>query len=163
MIFVTAGATTYPFDRLIKKMDEISATSDEKIVMQIGVTTYEPKNTEWFRFETEERMNYLYDTCSLIVCHGGAGTMLNAFSRGKMLVMVPRKKKFNEAVDDHQMDLTKKVADAGKGLWVDDIDDLPGVLEKARNVLPASSRADSSLETYLSNLFERMSEKKSKK
>ena len=47
MIFVTVS--TGPFDRLIKSVDMLAPSLNEEVVMQIGGTTYEPKNYRYFR------------------------------------------------------------------------------------------------------------------
>ena len=49
MIFVTVGTHEQPFDRLLKKIDELKKNGiiQEKVIMQTGFSTYEPKYCEW--------------------------------------------------------------------------------------------------------------------
>jgi UDP-N-acetylglucosamine transferase subunit ALG13 len=125
--------------------------------MQIGSSTYEPKHAEWFRFESEEVIEKLYDDCSVIVCHGGAGTILNGLSRGRPLVIVPRREKFGEVTNDHQLLITEKVVAMGKGISVDDVDTIPEALMAARDISAMPVSADVSLVSYLSKRFESIS------
>ena len=45
MIFVTVGTHEQPFNRLIRKIDELKRDGiiKEEVIMQIGYSTYEPK------------------------------------------------------------------------------------------------------------------------
>jgi len=110
MIFVTVGTLrTYGFERLIKKMDEIAGTIDEKVIMQIGCTEYEPQNAQYFRFMLKEDMNKIYNDSNLIVCHSGIGSILTVLQFEKPFVLVPRMKKYNEHIDDHQLEISKEL------------------------------------------------------
>ncbi|GAI84773.1 unnamed protein product, partial [marine sediment metagenome] len=62
MIFVTVGTHTQSFNRLLKEIDRLAASKKlrGKIVAQIGHSSYEPKNIEWFRFTTFEKLNKFY-------------------------------------------------------------------------------------------------------
>ena len=46
MIFVTVGTHEQPFDRLVKKMDDLVAEGviREPVMIQTGYSTYEPKH-----------------------------------------------------------------------------------------------------------------------
>ena len=49
MIFVTGGTHEQPFNRLIKKVDELKRDGiiREEVVMQTGFSTYEPEYCQW--------------------------------------------------------------------------------------------------------------------
>lgn len=98
LIFVTIGTGEgqYGFPRLIKEMDRIAAKIDEKVVMQIGLTEYVPKNTEYFRFALRKDIEKLCQEARIIVCHDGAGSIMTAFQFNKPVVVVPRMSKSAE-------------------------------------------------------------------
>ena len=129
MIFVTVSG--FQFDRLIEKIDAIAKNMNEKIVMQIGNTRYEPKNTEWFRFESSERIEELYKKSRMIITHGGAGSIIKSLSYGKVPIVVPRYKKFGEHINDHQLDLTKFLDDHGYIVAVYDVSNLESKIRNA--------------------------------
>lgn len=135
MIFVTVGTHTQSFNRLLKEVDKLKAVKKikERTVAQIGHSTYEPKKIQWFRFTTFEKLNKLYRNSRIIISHGGAGSILNGLSNRKPVIVVPRLKKFNEHVNDHQLDLVKELDKNGKIIAVYDIEDLQNALLKARN------------------------------
>jgi len=134
MIFVTVGTHTQSFNRLLRQVDTLVGEGEisEKVVGQIGNSTYEPRNFRWFRFTSFEELNRLYDGADVLVTHGGAGSILNGLGRGKPVVAVPRLKKHGEHVNDHQMDLVKFLAGKGKLIAVYDVNDLAKAIKSAR-------------------------------
>ncbi len=111
MIFVTIGSAVegIEFTRLIKEMDEIAGMIDEEVVMQIGTVPYEPKNAKYFRYTSyQENLSY-FQKASLVIGHGGTGTILNALRFQVPIVVVPRRHDYGEHVDDHQVDLAQRL------------------------------------------------------
>jgi UDP-N-acetylglucosamine transferase subunit ALG13 len=128
MIFVTVGMHSQGFDRLIKKMDEIAGKIDEEVVMQIGSAKYKPKNAKYFDFKDSQKIQELSHRARLVVCHGGAGTIIVALEQGVPVIAVPRLKRYYEVIDDHQLELVNALAKDGKIMVVYDIDKLERVL-----------------------------------
>lgn len=126
MIFITVGTHTQSFNRLLKEVDRLAGEKKikEKMIAQIGRSSYEPKHIEWFRFTDFKTLNNLYKNTNLIVAHGGAGSILNGLSNNKPVIAVPRLKKYNEHVNDHQMDLVKQLEKSKKIVAVYDISKL---------------------------------------
>jgi beta-1,4-N-acetylglucosaminyltransferase len=109
MIFVTVGTHSIGFERLVKKMDEIANKTEHKVVIQTGTTNYEPKNAEWFKFRDYEDIINIIKSSDIIICHGGAGTLLDILNLNKPIIVVPRRKKFNEVHDDHEIELAESL------------------------------------------------------
>lgn len=109
MIFVTVGTHDQGFERLVKKMDEIAGQIDEKVVIQVGYTDYEPVNAEWFRFVEYAEILRIIKKSNIVVCHGGAGIILDVLSNEKTAIVVPRLKNFNEVFDNHEFELAECV------------------------------------------------------
>lgn len=128
LIFVITGMGWAQFDRLVKKMDEIAGMIDEEVVMQIGKTEYKPKNAKYFDFIDSEQVTELTNKARIIVCHGGAGTLISALEQGKRVIAVPRLKRYNETLDDHQKELIEVLANAGKVIAVYDVENLMDAL-----------------------------------
>ena len=124
MIFVTVGTHYLGFERLIKKIDEIAIRTDEEIVAQIGFTSYKPKNVKYYAFIKEDEIFDYYKKSRIVVTHSGAGTLLNLLPYKKAIVVVPRLKKYNECIDDHQLELTKVIKNKGLATVVYNIEDL---------------------------------------
>lgn len=124
MIFVTVG-WQYGFERLITKMDEIASRIDEKVIMQIGSTEYEPKHAQYFRFvESDDQILEYIREARLVVSHAGAGSILTVTSIGKPTIIVPRLRKYSEHIDDHQLELAEAMSKEKQMILIYNINDL---------------------------------------
>jgi beta-1,4-N-acetylglucosaminyltransferase len=154
MIFVTVGTHYQGFERLIKKIDEIAGKIDEEVVAQIGSTKYEPKNMTYFSFmEDEEKFLEIYKKARIIITHAGVGNLFKIHSFQKPVIIVPRLKKFNEHVDDHQLDITEILKNEEEAVVVYDIEDLEDALKKAKKI---SIKENKKLVTFLKNYIKSM-------
>jgi len=99
----------YGFVRLIKKMDEIAGRLDEEVIMQIGTVPYEPQHAKHFNHTSYQESLSYFRNASLVVGHGGAGTILNALRFNVPIVVVPRGQHYGEHFDDHQMELAQRL------------------------------------------------------
>lgn len=110
MIFVTLGSQKFQFDRLLKKIDELidAKVITDKVVAQIGASTYIPQNYEYVNFMDREKFAATMDNCSVVITHGGTGVIIGAVKKGKKVIAVPRLAKYGEHVDDHQLQLLQQ-------------------------------------------------------
>ena len=110
MIFVTVGGGPYyGFDRLIKKMDDIAAKNRFKILMQTGCSAYVPKHSDYFRFDSMEKMLDHYKRADIVVAHASGAPTMYARDFSLPLVLVPRMPGFGEIFDDHQFKTAKRL------------------------------------------------------
>lgn len=151
MILVTVGTHFLPFDRLIKKMDDIAGKIEEEVIMQIGNSSYTPKHANFFHFKELEEMEQLIKEARVVVTHGGAGTILLALAKEKIIICVPRLKEFNEVLVDHQLDLVYNLANEKKIIAVYNLD----LLEKSLNDKPRSLGLNSGRNGKLVNFLKR--------
>ena len=107
MIFVTVGSEL-PFDRLIRAVDEWAGrTGRDDVVAQIGCGAETPKHIDFV--ETLDPASYR-DHCwgaSTIIGHAGMGTILTALEMARPLLVMPRRAKFMETRNDHQVATAK--------------------------------------------------------
>ena len=157
MILVTVGTVPQSFNRLLKTVDELvnKGKIKEKVIMQIGNSTYEPKNVRWFRFTSNKEIDNLNRNARIVITHGGAGNILTALNYGKIIIAIPRLKKFNEHTDNHQLDLVRTLEKHGKIIAVYDIKDLEKAVSKNKNYSifkKTKSRLSKEIENYLQAL-----------
>lgn len=124
MVYVTVGTMFLDFPRLINKMDAIAEKTDEKIIMQVGLGPTYPKHCEYFDFKPREEILQLQREARAIVCHTGIGSVMDALQARRPVIVVPRLKKFNEHLNDHQLDLAQAIERRGWGRVILDMDDL---------------------------------------
>lgn len=111
MIFVTVGTHEQPFNRLIKEADRLVETSviKDDVFIQTGYSTYEPQFCKWSSLISFDKMNELMETSDIIITHGGPATFMSAIANGKKPIVVPRQEKYDEHVNDHQVDFAQQV------------------------------------------------------
>jgi len=137
MIFVTVGTHEQSFERLIDGIDELVATGaiTEEVFIQLGYTISRPDHCQYANFLSYSEMDQKMRVADIIICHGGPATFMRALSLGKRTIVVPRLKKFNEHVNNHQLTFTKRVIDSGYDLeLVTDIAQLGIVLATSKGI-----------------------------
>jgi UDP-N-acetylglucosamine transferase subunit ALG13 len=75
----------------------------------------------------------LMESASLIICHGGC-TQLNAVRLGKIPVVMPRREKYREHVNDHQLQLVRALAAENKIVPAYEPEDLLTSIAEARRL-----------------------------
>jgi UDP-N-acetylglucosamine transferase subunit ALG13 len=156
MIYVTVGSAIggAEFDRLIKKVDDIAPSFKEKFIVQLGASKYIPRNTEWFDYVSYEESLEHFRRARLIIGHSGSGTIINALSFGKPLVVIPRLVRLNENTNDHQLEISKLLEQSQIARVVYDIKDLEFVI---REILEESRDSKKILfSIHKSNLVDKM-------
>lgn len=131
MIFVTIGSM-FPFDRLIRVMDEWAISEGRTdVVAQIGNGSYEPKNMKFGRYLDQSEFAENMKNADLIVAHAGMGSVITAGRTGRPIVLLPRIKEWGEHTTNHQLATANWLRDK-LGIFVADTDaDLPDVIKKA--------------------------------
>ncbi len=108
MIYVTVGNHNQPFDRLIAEIDRLAPELGETVI-QTGCSNYKlvnAKSRSYFPFDEAEKM---VKRAKLVVGHAGIGTIISARKWKTPLIICPRRKKFGEHINDHQMEICKEL------------------------------------------------------
>lgn len=132
MIFITVGTHEQPFNRLVKEVDRLKEQGviEEDVVIQTGFCTYEPKYCQWSKLIPFQDMKKYIEEARIVVTHGGPASFIAPLQIGKIPIVVPRQKQFDEHVNDHQLEFCKAVEERmGNIIVVDEIDDLSDVIE----------------------------------
>ena len=127
MIFVTVGTHEQQFDRLVEYMDSWKADGSitEEVIIQTGYSTYEPKHCRWQKLFPYPEMVELVAQARIVITHGGPSSFIMPLQVGKVPIVVPRQKDFDEHVNDHQLDFCRAVSQRQKNiLLVEDVRDL---------------------------------------
>lgn len=111
MIFVTVGTHEQPFNRLVKKVDDLVAQGNikEKVVIQTGFSTYNATHCEAHKMMSFDEMHQALKDARIVITHGGPSSFIEALQFGKVPIVVPRREEYNEHVNDHQVDFTKLI------------------------------------------------------
>ncbi len=146
MIFVTVGTHEQPFNRLIEYMDKWADEHDEEVIMQTGFSTYEPKHCEWSKLYPYSQIVEFVEKARIVITHGGPSSFIMPLQVGKIPIVVPRKKEFDEHVNDHQVEFSKAVAERqGNIIVVEDIFKLAETIADYDNIcgsMPVSLKSN---------------------
>lgn len=111
MIFVTYGTQPHDFAFLGEVINQI----DEKyqVVAQIGESSNNitRKNTEIYKY-MDNFQNYVLN-CDILITHGGVGSIMDGLKNDKKVIAVSRLADHHEHVDNHQLEITNKLASDG--------------------------------------------------
>lgn len=108
-IFVTLGTIKpYRFDAAV---DALLATGlcNEKTVWQLGASSRTDLPGRTLEQTTAREFEQLCLSSDVVVTHSGVGTILNLLEAGIHPVVLPRRKRRNEHVDDHQLQIAELV------------------------------------------------------
>lgn len=138
LILVTLGTQDKGFERLLVAIDhEINNKKiKDKVIVQAGCTKYESKNMEIFDLIPNDKFEDLITKCDLLITHGGVGSILSGLLHGKVVIAAPRLAKYNEHVNDHQLQIIENLGKKKYILVLKDFTRFDKVLEKAKNFKP---------------------------
>ena len=124
MVNATVGTMFLDFPRLLNKIDSIAGKTDEKFIVQTGMSELTLDHCECFDFKSHDEILELQRQARVVICHGGIGAMLDALKCRVPIVVVPRLKRYKEHMNDHQLDIAKAIERRGWGRMIVDIEDL---------------------------------------
>lgn len=115
MIFVALGTQKFPFNRLLKDIDELIEEKiiTESVFAQTGNSSYVPKNYAWVKFLEPTDFKKRINECETFITHGGVGSIHNGLLLNKKVIVYPRLAIYNEHVDNHQMEIAEKYSELG--------------------------------------------------
>ncbi len=128
MIFVSVGTNEARFDRLLQAVDELGA--HEEVVVQHGPSPVRPRGATCVDYLSFEQMTEHFRRARVVVLHAGVGSVLAALASGVRPVVVPRLKRYGEAVDDHQLGFGLRLHDEGLVELVQDLGRLAEVVAR---------------------------------
>ncbi len=138
MILVLLGTQNNSFQRLLEKIQKCidNGIIKDEVVVQAGCTKYDSDSMKIFDFISQEELDKKIDEASLIITHGGVGTIVNCVKKGKKVIAVPRLKKFGEHVNDHQLQIIESFSKQGFIIGIKDVSELEDALNRIKEFKP---------------------------
>jgi UDP-N-acetylglucosamine transferase subunit ALG13 len=133
LVFVSVGTDFHPFDRVSSWIDgwlEAGGSAAARCFVQTG-TSAVPRLAEHGQYLGHAEMEEMMRAADVVVCHGGPGTIMLAATLGKRPIVVPRRKRYGEHVDDHQLAFTTRIAAEGAIVLAQTEDELRSCLDAA--------------------------------
>ncbi|MEM7422225.1 MAG: glycosyltransferase [Pseudomonadota bacterium] len=141
MIFLTVG-TQMPFDRLVRALDRWAARQlpeTPQIVAQlgdIGAAGYRPDHMDWTSFMDPDVFRQNLERADLIVAHAGMGTIINALTYCKPIMIMPRSAAYGEHRNDHQIATVRQFRSRPNVVVADTEDDFDSAIAEVAGLRP---------------------------
>jgi UDP-N-acetylglucosamine transferase subunit ALG13 len=126
MIFVSVGTHEAPFDRMLRAVYDLEL--DEELVVQHGPSTVRSEHATESEFLPFEDVVSHIREARAVVMHAGVGSVMIALANGKRPIVMARRHEFAEHVDDHQVELARRMEASGLVTYVEDGDGLAAAL-----------------------------------
>ena len=139
MILVTLGTQDKKFYRLLYELERLKEKNiiTEEIVVQAGCSSdFRSKYMKIFDLIPMDDFNKLMKKCSLLITHGGVGSIVDGLKNDKKIIAVARLKKYGEHTNDHQVQIIENFSNMGYILPLYDISKLEKMINKARTFKP---------------------------
>lgn len=120
--FVAVGTHAQPYTRLLEIVrDGIDGgLLPQPVHAQVGPATWKVPGARVARYMGRDELEAAVRAAAVVVCHGGAGIISSALAAGRRPIVIARRAALGEHVDDHQQQLTGKLAQWGLVVAVED-------------------------------------------
>jgi UDP-N-acetylglucosamine transferase subunit ALG13 len=111
-----------PFDRLFLTVDHAVECGmlNSEIFAQIGESKYEPEHYGFQRFIEKSQYDQYFQNAELVIAHAGIGVITQALNSKTPLLVMARKAKLGEHVNDHQVSTARRFEELGHVLSFDE-------------------------------------------
>jgi UDP-N-acetylglucosamine--N-acetylmuramyl-(pentapeptide) pyrophosphoryl-undecaprenol N-acetylglucosamine transferase len=111
--FVAVGTHAQPYTRLLEIVRRAveAGTLPTPVYAQVGPAEWTVPGAEATSYMGRDELEAAVRTAAVVVCHGGAGIISSALAAGRRPIVVARRAALGEHVDDHQEQLTGKLAE----------------------------------------------------
>ena len=158
MILITLGTQDKQFTRLLDMVQEQinKGNIQDKIIVQAGYTKYESKDMEIFDLIDRDKFADLISKCDLLITHGGVGSIITGLQYNKKVIVVPRLAKYNEHINDHQIQIVNNFSKKGYILPLYENDNFSDILKQVKNFKPKKYKSNTKnmiklIENYIDN------------
>lgn len=144
MIFVALGSQKFQFNRLLKKIDSILEKKEitDEVYAQIGYSSYKPKHYDFKEFLSTDDFNKKIQKSNILITHAGTGSIMAGIRNNKKVIAVPRLSKYNEHVDNHQIEICQQFEKMGLIIVCWNLDDLVSLInERTENKIYLSGNS----------------------
>lgn len=134
MVFVAVGTQKFPFNRLLKGIDELIEQGQlkDEVFAQIGHSDYVPRNYLYKDFLSKEDFQSHISGCDVLITHSGVATIITGMKLEKPVVVVPRFADYGEHVDDHQLQIAESFSTKNLVLMCRDVEELAQLVNCAK-------------------------------
>lgn len=138
MILVLLGTQNNSFHRLLEEIEKLidKKIIKDEVIVQSGHTKYKSNNMKIFDLLPKEKLDELQKKASIIITHGGVGSIISSIKEGKKVIAVPRLHIYNEHVNDHQKDIISLFNKKGYIIGINQVEELEQAILQVKEFVP---------------------------
>ena len=137
---MTLGTFPTEFTRPLIAIDKLCAEAyiKDEVIVQSGHTEFQSEYLQLKPFIAPDELDELTAKARLVITHAGTGSLIKAIKLKKKTIAIARLSKFNEMVDDHQIEILDEFVKLNYILPWNENDSLKSLLENIENFLPSN-------------------------
>ena len=132
MILVTLGTQDKQFYRILEALEDKldKHLIDDEVVVQAGCSAdFKSKYMKIFDLIPMDEFDEMIKKCDLLITHGGVGSIITGLKNNKKVIAAARLSKYNEHVNDHQLQIIDNFSKEGYILKLDNFDDIDKLIK----------------------------------
>jgi UDP-N-acetylglucosamine transferase subunit ALG13 len=136
VIFVTVG-NYKGFQRLVSAVEQLKRDGiiEDEVLLQVGNDAeYKSDVCKVIQFLPPNEFERKLHEAAVVISHGGAGSIIQALRAGKVPIVMPRRAKYHEHVDDHQFEGTQALGAEGRIILIHEVEELSAAIDSARRL-----------------------------
>ena len=137
--FITVGNGEKPFIRLFNQLENLFELMPQPVIAQCGNTEFKSQKIKTYKFIELGKFKKYISKSKLVICHAGMGTMMQAIQLNKIPVCVPRLKKYDEIINDHQVNIAKALGEQKKIIYVKNLSRIGFYIKKSLEIQEKTS------------------------
>lgn len=159
MILVTLGTQDKQFYRILAAL-EVKLDKhliDDEVIVQAGCSAdFKSKYMKIFDLIPMDEFDEMIKKCDLLITHGGVGSIITGLKNNKKVIAAARLSKYNEHVNDHQLQIIDNFSKEGYILKLDNFDDIDKLIKDSSKFKPKKFKSNTD---NMINLIDREIEK----
>lgn len=130
-ILVLLGTQKNPFVRPLNQLEKLELKDD--IIVQAGHTKFDSEKMKILPIISQQEYDKLNKEAEIVITHAGVGSIIQALKLGKPTIVIPRRKKYGEHLNNHQQQIANYYADKGYVIKIEEMSELGPAIERARD------------------------------
>ena len=159
MILVTLGTQDKQFYRILEALEDKldKHLIDDEVIVQAGCSAdFKSKYMKIFDLIPMDEFDEMIKKCDLLITHGGVGSIITGLKNNKKVIAAARLSKYNEHVNDHQLQIIDNFSKEGYILKLDNFDDIDKLIKDSSKFKPKKFKSNTD---NIINLIDREIEK----
>ena len=145
MILVTLGTQDKQFYRILEALEDKldKHLIDDEVVVQAGCSAdFKSKYMKIFDLIPMDEFDEMIKKWDLLITHGGVGSIITGLKNNKKVIAAARLSKYNEHVNDHQLQIIDNFSKEGYILKLDNFDDIDKLIKDSSKFKPKKFKSN---------------------